>query len=310
MRKILTNGGTKMEITKVTSLDENSNDVSNDYLKVNELMEGINYTKIAYVMSSNAGLSKNETGYAKFYLKDANSTVVTAFLFNVQDFALSGLKLSQFKGKPVKISFVPQIYNGRVSLIIDGKEGISYWDGEFDKSIFVGTVNYNEALITKAARSVIPDWEFPAEYRVFTDSGVGQGRVGAFGRVIEMSLRTLAGYSSMVPDGKVLLEVFLAAIDAKYSLLKSAQKYDFLNDAKLFNVIETLTQKYRANENYPVVVDVVRALAGFGKPSHLYSHLVISAIKQAIQALDLIISNDSLIVGSSAEIGGVVLSKY
>lgn len=294
-----------MELTRVSGLDEADN-----YLRVSELCENLNYTKVAYVMDTDVGVSKTESGYAKFYLKDANATVVTAFLFSVQDFANSGIKLSMMKGKPVLVTFVPQVYHGRVSLIIDGQQGIRVWDGEFEQSIFIGKVEYNEQLIVKSAQAVLADWEFPAEFRIFTDNRLGQGREGAYPRVIEMALRTLAGYTGSVPDGKGLLRVFFALVDANFKLMRLKQKFDFLTDAKVFDVVNEICQKYHDDEFYPVVVDGVRALAGFGKPTHLYSILSLEVMRQAEHVLNLIIVNEGLVTGTSIETGGVVLSKY
>ena len=292
-----------MELTKVSGEADN-------YLRVSELCENLNYTKVAYVMDTDIGVSKTESGYAKFYLKDANATVVTAFLFNVQDFANSGVKLSMMKGKPVLVTFIPQVYHGRASLLIDGEQGIRVWDGKFEQSIFIGKVDYNEQLIIKSAQSVLSDWEFPAEFRVFTDNKLGQGREGAYPRVVEMALRTLAGYTRSVPDGKGLLCVFFALVDAKFRLMKLRQTFDFLTDAKIFDVVNEISQKQHDSEYYPIIVDGVRALAGFGKPTHLYSLLSLEALKQAESALNLIVINEGLVTGTSLEIGGVVLSKY
>ena len=84
-----------MEISKVGGF--NTDSVESGYLRFSDLVEGMAYSKIAYVLNSNAGISKTNSGFAKFFLKDVDANVLSAYLFDVKDFVFSGLKKTKIE---------------------------------------------------------------------------------------------------------------------------------------------------------------------------------------------------------------------
>jgi hypothetical protein len=283
------------------------------YLDISKLVEGLTYEKVALVTSADASLTKANTGFAKFYLKDLNANVVTAYLFDVENFAFCGVKLSGFKNRPVILKFVVQHFNGGLSLVVDREYGIKVYDGEFDRGRFIGKYDIDEGMVkSMASRCFGSKWEFPVEYRVRAFSNIGQGRVGAFGKLVELSLHQLNGYLSL--SGVVekdLLGVFFVATEFYFRILEAREVYGFLEGVKSLEIISSLNQyDYWDSEMKAIVIDTVMPLAGLGKPKHLYSHLIHNAVQMSADAMNLILANNRMIVGASSNIGGVLLSKY
>lgn len=296
-----------MEITKVTSLK----DKESQYLRVGELTEGMIYEKVALVSSAGAGMAKTNSGFAKFYLKDADACVVTAFLFDVKDFAFAGIKLSQFKGKPVLVRFTPQVYNGRVSLVIDGSVGIREWTGEFDRKKFVGTVMWDQVFIEEFVQECTGEaWAVPVEYTLLSSDTFAFGKVGAFAKCLEILARDLKGYLPLIGEKEVVGKLFQVTAEVAFLCEKAKIGSEILTDTKVFDVILRMVNKYREDEHYAMILDVVKAISRQAEPKHLLSHVMTKGFRQAVEILNLIATNDSLIFGASTEIGGALLLKY
>lgn len=300
-----------MEISKVDGFGTGNTD--DGYLRLSDLTEGLPYTKIAYVLNSDARVSKTNSGFAKFFLKDVDANVVSAFLFDVKDFVFSGLKISQFKGKAVKVNFVPQVFNGRYSLVIDGELGIQEYTGEFDRKRFVGEIKYFADTIIKLGKLVYgEDWEIPPEYRISAFDSIGQGKSGAFLKMMEIAAGSLVTYRTMLGNGDflVLLKVFFAVMEAEHKVLKCKQNTEIMEDVGIFSVFESLSRKYREDAHFHIILDAVKSVCGYGSGKSLYSHLVLNAIEQAGYNIDLVLTNNTLIVGAATKVGGVDLLKY
>ena len=67
------------------------------YLDISKLKEFEQITTIAYVHDVSVGRTKMESGFVKLFLKDCNSNVVSAILFDVENFVFSGINIMQFK---------------------------------------------------------------------------------------------------------------------------------------------------------------------------------------------------------------------
>lgn len=288
----------------------NTNDI---FLDVSKLVEGLIYERVALVISANAGTTKTNSGFARFYLKDINSNVVCARLFDVKDFVSCGINLAEFKNRPVKLRFIAQGFNGGLSLIVDGEYGIKSYDGDFDRSKFIGSYSFNSDVIELFARDcgMPADWTLPVEYKVASFQEIGQGRVGAFAKMVEICSRCLSGYLALDGvDRDELAQAFFVTIECYYRLLKAKEVYGFLEDIKAFDIVSGIDTMSYNKELKAIVLDCVRPLAGFGHPKHLFSHLINNSINNAIANLDLVLCNNQLIVGASTKIGGVSLSKF
>ena len=300
-----------MEISKVGGF--NTDSVESGYLRFSDLVEGMAYSKIAYVLNSNAGISKTNSGFAKFFLKDVDANVLSAYLFDVKDFVFSGLKISQFKGKAVRVNFVPQVFNGGYSLIIDGKTGIQEYTGEFDRKRFVGEIKYSTHTVMELGALVFgKEWELPPEYRAGIFVDIGHGRAGAFLKMAEIAADTLVAYNTVFnkDDFIVLLKVFFAVLETEYKVLTCKQNSELLEDVSIFSVFESLNKKYREDVHFNIILDAVKCVCGYGGGKSIYSHLVTGAVRQAKSGVDLVLVNNSLIVGAVAKTGGVDLLKY
>ncbi len=300
-----------MSFTKVNSLNEKKPDV--DYLKVSDLVEGLIYTKVALVSSAEAGLTKTSSGYAKFYLKDVDSNVISAFLFDVKDFAFSGITLAQLRGKPVEVRFVTQILNGSMSLLVDGSFGIKEWKGEFDRKKFVDIINFDEEVINGIGRTVFKDasWSIPIGYKTISSDSVGQGRVGAFAKQVELALHSVMGAGTLLEgDFEETLRIFFIASDFLFRKVRQQQDAGVLEDVEVFDLLVACSGQYREDPYYPVILDTVKAVLGNSKPKHLVSHIITDAFNQALRVINLVCINKSLVHGASKIIGGEALLKY
>lgn len=297
-----------MELIKV----DNLNSTGDNYLRISELTEGIVYEKVALVSSAGAGLARTNTGFAKFYLKDANACVCAAFLFDVENFAVSGLKLTQFRGCPVLVKFVAHEYNGSMSLVIDGKAGIRAWDGEFDRKKFVGEVEFDEKRIIDFGRRVISaDFKLPPEWRLLSSFNIGSGKVGAFMKALEMTVASIESEQSLLGDDwKLAGRIVFVVAHAIYSVELVKQTAGVLEDTKIFDFIMATHSKYREDEYYAVILDAVKAAVRLQPPKHLISHLVLKSFNQAIEVVNLVDRNNALIYGASTDVGGALLLKF
>lgn len=300
-----------MRFTKVDSLDSSKPAV--EYLRISDLTEGLSYTKVALVSSAQAGLTKASSGYAKFFLKDVDSNVVMAFLFDVKDFAVSGITLNQLQGKPVEVKFIAQLYNGSMSLLIDGSFGVREWKGEFDREAFVGKIEFDEDAINRVGQMVYKndDWKIPISYKLLSVDTIGQGRVGAFVKQIEMALQFVLSSGSLFgEDFGDVLRVFFIAVDCLFWKNKQSDT-SVMNIVERFDLVVRCSSKYRDDPLYPVILDTVKAVLGEGSPQHLVSHVISRAFNQALEVINLSCINKSLVVGASKHLGGdVVLLKY
>lgn len=296
----------------LTLTDGFNSETTPDYLRLSDLQEGVEYTKIAFVTDAGSGLSKANTGFAKFYLKDIDSNVVSAFLFDVQDYIFSGIKLAQFKGKAVKITFVLNYYNGKHNLVINGQKGIEEYTGEIDKSKFIGHLDYNVNNIVKVAKIVVdPNWEFPVEWTLTSFDNIGQGRVGAFAKVLELTFNSLLGYKSVMDpsDYEALMCSFIITMEAKFRIMKSEALTIGAGKA-IFDIFESMNNKYKEHKYFNIIHDCLTGICNYGGRTSMHAHLIFNSFNQAVENINLILINKALIVGSTTKVGGVDLSKF
>lgn len=282
-----------------------------DYLDISQILEGNIYTKIALVTSADAGTTKNNSGFARFFLKDVNANVVCARLFDVKDFASCGIKLSSYKNLPVELKFIAQEYNGSLSLVVDGEYGIRPYEGAIDLERFIGKVEYSSDQIEAVGKSIYGSgWEIKPQMRTISCS-LGQGRVGAFMKVWDLALANLLGYTDL-PYVKAdeLLKVFFNTIEVLFSREKNKNTFGIFNEVQDFDLLTAMNNKFHDDELRGQYLDAAKAVLGIAKPGHIYSHLVTAAIEQAITNLNLILVNSGMLTGTASWIGGVRLLKY
>lgn len=285
--------------------------VADEFLDMTAVSDGMRYTKVAYVSSVSTGFQKNEYGFVTFYLKDVNANIVQARLFNVADFMLSGVKASAMKNHPVKLTFVVQEFNGRLSLVIDGKEGIEVWDGEFPYEKFIGKVDMDTSTVCALGQKFIPNFEFDSRWSSASFDRIAQGRAGSFAKLFELGLSSICGMEGLVGiDVKELVSVYFIAMQYYFNVLLQHQKldkFDTFNDHKVLYDIENV---YQNDERRMVILDTVKALVGLAKPYGFTACVIKRAVENASFVLNTAYQLNSAPIGTKVTVGGVDVLKY
>lgn len=267
---------------------------------------------IAYVQSGYPGVTKYQKGYVTFVLKDCNANVVRATLFDVEDFMRSGLNVALFKRKPAIVRGTVQNFNNSTSIILSETQPVELYQGEFDYSRFVGKIEFNKDYIEDVGRRVLgEDYHFPTKMQTASVDSVGQGRVGAFGKVFEMTMTflcTMKGIPGV--DFEELMWVFFHSMDSFFDAVTAEQKVDVLDGLNSYDVIEKVNLVYREDDHRLLMIDTVRSLMRFANPSHLVAHLICRGYENSIKALELSLVNASLPLMAKTKVGGDDLLKY
>lgn len=297
---------------KVNSFEQKVKEDTIPYLDGTTLVEGAIGTAIAYVSNATTGMAKTQSGFMTFYLKDVHANVITARLFDVKDFLLSGLSAIAYKHNPVIVHYVVQSYGGRKSLILDGSPAIELYRGEFDFKPFVGSFDVDSSILASYAQKVLPNEDIPlSDYATASFDGIGEGRVGAYLKVCNMALAALCEFSDIDGlDVSELLKLFLLASKYYYRILKIGTTYESMSDVKTFELLQEVGFTYKDTEFYMPLVEVVQVLAKQTKPKCIYSHLIDKAFSNAIWSLNLALANSTLPLGAKVPYGGVDLLKY
>ena len=105
-------------------------------LDITTLELGHEYIKICYLHHVKEGRTEGtNSGFFRLYLKDVNGNVIIGRMFNVASYEEKGLVILALKGKPVKVHFRVDAYNGSLNLIVNS---IEYYDGVFEYASFIG----------------------------------------------------------------------------------------------------------------------------------------------------------------------------
>lgn len=272
---------------------------------------------IAYVQSCNVKMSKLNTPFVNFYLKDKNANVIVARMFDVSRESLEIVQA--FNRRPVHLHAEVQVFGGSYSLIIDESLGISVYNGEFDYTSFVGKYAVDlstAAIVYKKTMGA----DMPVEmYSQLSVDFLGSGRVGAFAKIYELALTDmlfLDGINGIDVDD--LSKVFFITMHQYYLILSRYNTFGALERLKLVDEYNTV----RCDDDHRfIVIDTLRSICENTKPMHLYAHLIKNAVMRASKTLQLIEANCSLVPGASTQVyfndllggstaGGVELLKY
>ena len=297
-------------LTEMNSLSENVTETA--YLDILNLAEYQEATALAYVQDVRVGITKFDSGFVTFYLRDVNANVITARLFDVADFMMSGVNANAFKGKAVKLTFICQIFNGTKQLVISGTSGIEVYSGEFDYSRFIGEIKCDTSILESVGKSCFGnDWNLLAEYKYFSCDSLGKGRVGAFIKIFDLALSSLSSYTDFDNlDVKELYYTFFSSMQEYFYLLKNKKTYADISSLLIYDVMSKISSKYDGRDEKLLIIDTVRALSGFEKPLGLIPKLIYDAVTMAKKHVDLILVNNTLPIGTSVNVGGDSLLKY
>lgn len=281
------------------------------YLNLSTMPEFKPFECLAYVHDVSLGVSKFDSGFIRFFVKDCKANITTATLFDVENFLLSGIDAMAFKHKAVKLTAVAQEYRGRKTLIIDGVKGITLYDGEFDYSKFVGRVDYDltgvESMVERTGIS-LDTGEWLAE----PIDTLMKGRNGGYCRLIEVVggiLQSVAGGMSD-KDVKELETAFMVVANYYYRYLKRFQHLEGIGELGVYSLVNQLNAQYNGDDSVTVYIDALLAVTGAAKPRHLIAHVISNAFTMAKQTLELTVAFETVPMGMKCYVGGVELSKY
>lgn len=289
-------------------------DTSNpkDYLDISKLEELKSYTKVAFVHDAYASIDKIGRGYITLVLKDCHSNLIYARLFDVEDFESCGIKIDSLKRKPILLAFKTQIWNNSYSLVIQNVNGIKKYDGEFDFDSFVGRFEVDDSNIECYGFDIYSEvWKVPYKWKTTSLATIGQGRINAFTYLFHSALSVLT--SSLTIQEHLLNQVlrcYYESMQVYFNYLESNDKFDMYGELKIFRYLTDIQSKSFSESDKVIITDIVTSLCGMRKPKHLYAHLIVNAVKGAEHTLDLLLTNQTMTLGSSWNCGGDVLSKY
>lgn len=294
-----------MQINSMTSFGAAN---SINYLDSTKLIENNDYECVAFVVNSSAGVTKRESGYFTFYLKSVDNTILTAQLFNIDNFIEKGFGAKYLLHKPVKVKFTAQIYYGRWSLIL---KDIQLWEGEFDRSLFLGKLNIDLSEIirwTQKTGVTVPynEWECTS----FAE--LADGNAGAFAALACTTISHLETYNNLWGiDYIALAEVALCSLKALFNYYKLKEEFPIVLRTKVLEILSRISAENAHSPNLAVINDSCASIVGLGEPQHLYSNLVNRCINATIKDMKLIYLYKGMPLGAATKaFDDVELVKY
>lgn len=294
----------------------NSGNGSNgiEYLNMNSIPEFRTVERVAYVHDVSLGVTKLEDGFVKFYLKDCNANLTTAVMFGVEEFALSGMKATAFKHKPIKFKCVAQEFKGRLSLVIDGASGVSLYDGPFEYEKFIGVIKSDCEFMKNTMGDCGIEFN-SANFIEWTKTPleeIGRGRIGGYAKVAEIAFAECYRAGTLLPpeELKSFLSVFNTVSDFYFRYIKKRQTLEIIDTLNAYPFMTQIAQKLSDDDTKTLCMDAFSALVGIDTPKHLFAHLIEDAFNTAKKSLVLILQYEAMPLGSKNFVGGVELSKY
>lgn len=302
----------------LTSLDsfnvEPTTLVTDEYLDITKLEEGRTYTKVAYVHNTSFGMSQSMSGFVRFFLKDCNAKVIVARLFDVEDFMFSGAKQKQFKGRLVEITFVVQVFNGTLSLVIDGSKGVQLVEREVDMSLFRGKVPFDKSFLDAVTSKLgYDDGKIPEKWLTESFENLGEGRTGAFAALASATIAMTVSLPWL--EKKQIQEIMrygYLTFSGYFDILTSRKKQLLPDDSAVFvRVMNTLAAKYNLKpDEMSIVGNCVGSLVNTSKPVHYYAHCIKKAYLYNESMLEYDLALDTIPAGCSTSIRNEQLANF
>jgi len=281
---------------------------SSDYLNVSELEEGREYRKIAYVANATTGWQKNDHGFITFYLKDVNGDAVTARLFNVADFMLSGVKSSAMRHHFVEIKFQSQIFKGNVNLVLETVKLVELQNQGELLPRFIGTVDVDTTTLDKIYDNLHKP--LPSKFKGVSLERIANGRVGGYVKMMDMALSGILGATDLPGiNADELFFVFLQTANYYFDLLEHRQELSEVDDFEDYKILTRIDMELQDSDSRFIVIDTVRALASNQEPGTLPSFIVAHAIKVAMFTLNTSYRMKNTPFGVKVNLGGSSLLK-
>lgn len=294
------------------SANEKSYKDTDKYLDLTKLKEFEQVTVIAYVYDVSVGRTKMESGFVKLFLKDSNSRIVSAILFDVENFVFSGINVMQFKHRAVTLRCMVQNFKGQVSLLIDGDSGIRLYDEEFDYDRFVGRMHSDLSVVKKDADSVGADFVDIESWQNTQIDEIASGAIGAYGRLVELAYSSVSMYAKYLEEKNAhdLKMAFFVTAEWYFRYLKKQQYLSVVGTVTAYPCIQAISQLLAEDDSKIVALDSFGAVVGLSAPKHLFAHYVNNAFNNTLTNMKLENRYKSMPMATTVHIGGVDLSKY
>lgn len=282
-------------------------------LDITTLELGSEYVKICYLHHVKEGRTEGtNSGFFRMYLKDVNGNVIVARLFNVASYEEKGLVILALKGKPVKVHFRVDAYNGSLNLIVNSVE---YYDGVFEYASFIGKyegTNRSYDFALNAFRKLLSsneNRELPMIYKTSSLRSIYEGRVGAYTFILEKVLLNIIALKE-IPSINMnqMAEIFYMVQDVYYQYLKRVEDLDLVPLAEKLKFVSKFSTM-GAGDNTLIATEVFSALIGLGKAETLVGIMLYDYINETIKHLNLLCIHQTMVSGIR-EVGGQQLVKY
>lgn len=276
-------------------------DTEDNYLRVNKLIDGNTYSKVAYVTNTSSGMTKLDSGFYTFYVKDCCGIVIPARLFNVKSFINSGYTVKYLLHKPVLIDFTAQVYKGRWSLLIDS---IKPWDGDFDLELFKGKLTVPMQRLEKLQEVTnvslaLTEWECTSVPEIY------DGNVGSFAVMANAVLGHLQAYKAIPAiDFGILMRTTAHTLQSLFTKYKKTAVFPFVTNTAMMEEL-TFIKHCTSDEEQEYVLDSCMEVLGLAKAKMIYGIIINNTIKSVINELNLCKALTVMPTGSSTWVSGV-----
>lgn len=280
-------------------------------LDITTLELGQEYIKICYLHHVKEGRTEGtNSGFFRLYLKDINGNVIIGRMFNVASYEEKGLVILALKGKPVKVHFRVDAYNGSLNLIVNS---IEYYDGMFEYASFIGKYegtnrSYDFAL-NAFKKLTNQNAELPITYKTVSLRSIYEGRVGAYTFILEKVLLNIIALKEIPGiNMKQMAEIFYVVQAVYYQYLKRVEDLELVPLAEKLKFVNKISTT-GTGDNTLIATEVFSALIGLGKAETLVGIVLYDYINETIKHLNLLCIHQTMVTGIR-EVGGQQLVKY
>lgn len=286
---------------------------NNKMLDIAHLELDKQYEKVGYLYNFRESTSVTQKGFFTMYLKDVNGKVIVGRLFNVDNFKDSGLTMQALKGKPVKVNFHVQEFNGSLSLIINT---VSVYTGDFDYGSFIGKVEgvedffaYTQDVLCKLSDR---DIKLPSIYRTKSLRRIYDGRAGGYTKLLQMVVSNVISYDSIIGlDRQEIANTIAYLQEIYFRYLEQIEDIDFITKSMKMKILYDAQIKMEKVDVGSYVIDALTALLDLGKPESLAGLLVYRMFESNTEILNFACQYDKMLVGVTRQVGdGTLLLKY
>jgi hypothetical protein len=268
---------------------------------------------LAYLMGTNYGTAKTDAGFISFYLKDINQYTITGRMFDVQNFLESGRALANLRKQAVEVEFIAQEFNGGLSLIISTIQ--AYSGNDFDYSLFLGKLARAEEILV-SVNSIYEKHAgitgaFPSTFVHDTYTNVCGSLVGGYVKLIQMVSNSIVAFSGT--PGVVIKDLLFVASKVLNTYAEYLELQDRINLQLKHNFLQLIYNASQGIEDLRmrnIYTDAMSAVLGFGKPQHLYAHIINKMLINTQELLGYSYEYPLVVEGSAKTKGDQLLARY